>query len=318
MIRSPFAARRPGVKPARKAITTALVAAIFSTVLGAVGVAPSAQAADGNPTFNIGNDDRDGYWGFINHIRSVVNQNQANYVPGTNEHIEHTGTGGAGSMNPADYFQVDLHEWDAPQDRFLRLQIRRSDLYVVGWWDWGNMYNAAEPSPSVRMREGQMIGAWGTRNPGFGANYGRIEGWAGINRNDIHYNRATVNEAVRTLLGTDDRNSGTQSQARAFLMMTQFVSEAARFRPISDLMGFASNGWDTQIDGRLVGMENNWDAVSQRYNRLRARAESEHNNNVTDTDPMRAYWRDTGGSVREIVLWNLINFAMVLNVAKHQ
>jgi hypothetical protein len=318
MIRSPFAARRPGAKPARTAITTALVAAIFSTVLGAVGVAPSAQAADGNPTFNIGDDDRFGYWGFINAIRNVVNNHQANYVPGTNEHIDHTAAGGANPSNPGDYFQADIHEWGGAPDRYLRLQIRRSDLYVVGWWDYGNMYNAATPSSSQRMEGGRMRDAQGTRTPGFGENYGRIEGWAGINRNDLHYNRATINEAVRELLGTTDGNSGTARQARAFLMMTQFVAEATRFRPISDLMGYAANGWDTQIDPNLVGLENNWDLVSQRYDRLRQRAQDEHNNDVTDRDPVTAYWRDTGGTVRSIVLWNLINFAMVLNVAKHQ
>ncbi len=31
---------------------------------------------------------------------------------------------------------------------------------------------------------------------------------------------------------------------------------------------------------------------------------------------LHAFWRDSNGRIQEVVLWNLINFALILNVAK--
>lgn len=109
-----------------------------------------------------------------------------------------------------------------------------------------------------------------------------------------------------------------QARARAALMYATFISEAVRFAPIGSTLGYGADQWTAELGYQLVGQENNWGLISDRYNALRARAINEHNNDVTEPGDraLHAYWRDSNGRIQEIVLWNLINFALILNVAK--
>ena len=311
MTHKSLAARITGAKPARVAVLSTLTAALVSTLLGFAGAAPSASAADGNPTFHIGHDGRDQYFGFINHIRAIVDAGQDNRVPNSNLPVDHTQGGSAHAWNTADHFQVDIHANDNDPNHYVRLQVRRTDLYVVGWWSDDNRYNMVDASPSARFQDGRWREADGTRSAGFGENYTDLERAAGIARADIGYDQGALNGAVWTLLHARDQDGQYQQHARAFLMMTQFVSEATRFRPISDLMGGAANNWYTRLSPNLVGQENNWETLSRRFNELQARG-----GDPTDSSPLTGYWRNSTGEIRDLRLWNLNNYALVLNTAK--
>lgn len=304
-------------KPARIAILSTLVVALFSTLLINVGVMPSAQAYDGNPTFRIGADDRYGYWNFLGAIRGIVNNGaQDNTVPGTRAVIDHTAGGQANPGVSGDFFSVDIHTWGGGPSDFLRVQLRRSDLYVVGWWSNDNWYNEIEPSPSFRWQNGNWRYAAGTRNAGFGPNYMDMQRVAQMDRATIQFNRTNLNDSAWTMLNAGQQPA--QARARAALMYATFISEAVRFAPIGSTLGYGADQWNAELGYQLVGQENNWALISDRYNALRTRAINEHNNDVTEPGDraLHAYWRDSGGRIQEIVLWNLINFAMVLNVAK--
>ncbi|WP_170166729.1 ribosome-inactivating family protein [Lentzea atacamensis] len=304
------ARRRVGRRRRRAAAIAVAAFSLAVGLLGPLGSAPSAHAEDGNPTFRIGVGDythaRDDYWGFINGVRAAVDEGRDRSVPDTNVPVDHT--------NPYNryYFQVDIHAWGGGPNDFVRLQIRRSDLYVVGWWSNDNWYNRVEhgdTAPTSRWQNGEFRGVYGMRDTAFNGDYGSLQNVAGASRYGMHFNNSTLNDAVWALLNARGNNTA-QAQALGVLRLAQFVSEAARFRPISDFMVTAATGGDLVLDGRIVDLQNNWGALSGRFNWLRSTRNS-------DANPIHAYGRNERGGVSEYVLWTAALYAnYILNTAK--
>lgn len=259
--------RRTGRRRARAAtIAAAVIALAISAVaglLGPLGGAPSAHAENGNPTFYIGANNGGDYINFINDIRNRVNDGASTSVPnaGSGYDVEHTGNWPSGrEAGGADFTQVDIHLWGNPN--YVRLQLRRSDLYLVGWWTGEGHYNYlgdrdhAGPSGVSPNQE------WATP---FGENYTNIEGWAGQTRAGLQIDRSTVNGAAWALWNANDN----RQMAQGVLMMTQFISEAARFRPMRDEIGLTMNGSSTlYLPSEYADQENDWGSLSWVFNSL--------------------------------------------------
>ncbi|MFD9327713.1 ribosome-inactivating family protein [Streptomyces sp. NPDC060065] len=295
-------------KPRTATMLAALILAMVAALVGPLGTVPSAQAADGNPTFKIGEDGRWGYYGFINQIRAAVDDpNSSSTVANSTSPVDHTVSSDTGK-----FFQVDVKAHGGAADAFVRLQIRKSDLYIVGWWSSDNWYNVVEiggAGPSARWQDGVYRGVDGVRNTAFRGDYGSLEKAAGVTRNSLVFNHAGLNAAVWDLLGA--RGTGTAAvQAKGILRMTQFVSEATRFKPISNLMANATDDKYTVLDWRIVGLETSWGSYSSRFNFLQDHQQS-------DVNPLRAWAVDWNGALREITLWAAANYAdWILNTAK--
>jgi hypothetical protein len=140
--------------------------------------------------------------------------------------------------------------------------LRRSDLYLVGWWTGGSTYNYLGDRQFAGPSNGASHGEW--RCP-FGENYGEIEGHAGQGRSGMPIDRDTVNGAVWNLWNANN----DRDMARGVLMMTQFISEAARFRPIRDEIALTMNGNSTlHLPAEYADQENNWSHLSAAFNGL--------------------------------------------------
>jgi hypothetical protein len=296
-------------KPGVATILGTVALAMVATLTGPLGV-QSASAEDGNPTFRIGAGDyiqqRNDYWGFINGVRAQVDEGRDRSVAGTSTPVDHT--------NPGNeyYSQVDIHAWGGGPNDYIRLNIRRSDLYIVGWWSNDNWYNRIEhndPAPAARWENGQFRGVAGVRETAFNGDYGDLQRVANASRYGMHFNNSALNDAVWALLNARGNNTA-QAQALGVLRMAQFVSEAARFRAISDFMVTAATGGDLVLDGRIVDLTNNWGTLSGRFNTLR-------NNRNSDGNPIHVFGRNENGGISEYVLWTVALYAnYVLNTAK--
>ncbi|MEO6086547.1 MAG: ribosome-inactivating family protein [Umezawaea sp.] len=253
-----------------RAATVALAAIAFaiSAVAGLlvpVGSVPSAHAEDGNPTFYLGANNGYQYADFINEIRSRVNDGGSSSVPRTTSSYDVGHTGNWPANNAADFFRVDIHMWGNPN--FVRLQLRRSDLYLMGWWTGGSTYNYLGDRQLAGPSNGASHGEW--RCP-FGENYNNIEGYAGQTRAGLVINRDTVNAALWNLWDARD----ARLMARGVLMMTQFLSEAARFRPLRDEIALTMGGMRDGVPPTLhvpteyAEQENDWGTLSGVFNAL--------------------------------------------------
>ncbi|WP_345029489.1 ribosome-inactivating family protein [Kutzneria kofuensis] len=236
------------------AAVIALAVAAIAGLLGPLGGAPSAHAEDGNPTYYLGANNGYDYINFINDIRNRVNDGGSTSVPnaGSGYNVDHTGGGG--------FIRVDIHMWGNPN--FVRLQLRRSDLYLVGWWTGGSTYNYLGNRNGAGPSNGASHGEW--QCP-FGEGYGDIENTAGQGRTGLAIDRDTVNGAVWNLWNA----SNPRDMARGVLMMTQFISEAARFRPLRDEIALTMNGNSTlYLPGEYADQENSWSPLSAAFNGL--------------------------------------------------
>lgn len=149
-------------------VVAALVLSFFATLLGPLGVLPSAHAEDGNPTFHLGSDDGTAYVNFINSIRGAVNDGGSTVVPGAGNayQVDHTDP-----RNGARYLQVDIHMYTGG---FVRLQLDRTNLYLLGWWANDNTYyylgtrpnNTPDYGERSRMDNGRRVDAGGWRQIG--------------------------------------------------------------------------------------------------------------------------------------------------------
>lgn len=150
--------------------------------------------------------------------------------------------------------------WGNPN--YVRLQLRRSDLYLVGWWTGGSTYNYLGNRDAAGPSNGASNGEWQAR---FGEGYDGIECAAGQERTGLAIDRDTVNGAMWNLwFAANDRD-----MARGVLMMTQFISEAARFRPLRDEIALTMNGDRTLVmPTEHTQQENNWSPLSVAFNRL--------------------------------------------------
>ncbi|MGW0949221.1 ribosome-inactivating family protein [Streptomyces sp. NPDC002623] len=298
----------------RIAILAAIVLALVATLVGPIGGAQPALANDNNPMFKIGDDDGYDYVNFINTLRARVNDGQTSLVPGagTAFQVNHTDTrlfpGSSSWPQGRDahdaYVQVDVRMWG--NANFVRLQLRRADLYILGWWDRHNVYhymgNRTVPQAErERMDSGNMRNASSTARTSFDENYVGMQTAANELRSYMAISRDTISSAAWYLY--DSNNN--QNMARGVLRMTQWVSEAARQRPLRDSIATVmGNNGVYRIDPGFVSQENNWGTLSVRFNWLLGFPQGHR-----DPQPLTAYRRDAWGNAVSIVLYTAIQYA---------
>ncbi|MEV6546338.1 ribosome-inactivating family protein [Streptomyces sp. NPDC051665] len=304
----------------RKIKTTivGLVLAALTALLVPLGLAGPAAAEDGNPTFYIGSQDGSDYVNFINALRGRIDDGGGSQVDGAGSsyQVNHTVTA-TDWQRPESYVQVDIHAWGS-NTTWVRLQLRRTDLYLVGWWDNGNDYHYIGDRPgdqgtknepweaeSSRSENGQTRKASQVFKAPFGENYSSMEGSANQSRNGLAVTRDAVNGAVWSLWNSN--NGG--DMARGALMMTQFVSEAARFRPIRDSLALTQNGDYYAMPSGFVDDENNWSAFSSRFNWLITQRDG-----YQDPNPLTGYARGNDGSAYSMILRTAVDYAHYLLV----
>ncbi|BBC38455.1 hypothetical protein SGFS_097490 [Streptomyces graminofaciens] len=139
-------------------------------------------------------------------------------------------------------------------------------------------------------------------------NYSRLETTAGERRERMQITTTRMNAAAMWLYG-DNSNFNNQDRARGALRMTQFISEAARFRPIRDeiALSLSPTSFGFVMSPELVRQENNWDNLSRRFNwLLRQRA------GFRDPNPLVGYRRDGFNQVVRIVLTTAVLYAQYI------
>ncbi|MEU3617936.1 ribosome-inactivating family protein [Streptomyces sp. NPDC006872] len=292
-------------------VAVTVLLALLLGLVGPRGAVQSAHAEDGNPTFRLGEDSGSAYVNFINSIRIVMNDGQSSIVPGAGNayQVQHTNPN-----NPARFLQVDIHMYTGG---FVRLQLDRRNLYLLGWWSHNNTYyylgNRPNNTPDFGERSRMVTNSDG--NPErLGAkewqqvaseNYSSLQTAAGENRADMAINYQTMN-AGAMMLYSQNPNFNNQDRARGALRMTQLISEAARFRPIRDSIALAIGPYGTTFNmpAHYAGMENYWGSLSDRFNEL-----LRHPQGYRDPHPLSAYRRDTLGRAVQIVLTTAILYA---------
>ncbi|MFC8677120.1 ribosome-inactivating family protein [Streptomyces griseorubiginosus] len=309
-------------------IITTLVLSIFSTLVGPLGQISTASAQDRIPRFKIGEMNRWNYWDFINQIRRQVN-GADNQVPGSSSTVDHT-------PNTREFIDVDVQMWG--NDQFVRLRLRRGDLYLMGWWSNDAVYNrlggeAESGTPAVAWNNRGEVTQWAANRPtNFNADYPNLENRAGVARNEIGFSRDALNTAAWNLYDArqpTDRDGGNQArteirnQARAVLMMTQFISEATRFRGIGTRLGYANEPAADRdpvyIPWQVTGEENNWGTLSGRFNRWLGAARAQHNAGAADPqsgERVGAWTIDQWNRLVGVTITALADYALILNTAK--
>jgi hypothetical protein len=267
----------------------------------------SIRTVDWQTPYLSWNGSRWDYFGFISQIRRLENAYNNN-VPGSSNTVDHTDPWNGS------YFEVTIGTRYGEQ---VRLRFRRDNLYLVGWFTRNDVYNFVGPMNEAEIPSdhnwqntgnGQRGGYWQLNGS---SNYGSLENQAGTQRSQLNFNQWTVNSAASALLDASD----SSLMAQGLLFFTQFVSEATRFRPISDRIGwggFADNGannpnWGPQLPGQFIDQENNWGQLSWRFNNLL------QNNAQQDPNPLWCWVADGSGQLHNIALARLADFALVMN-----
>ncbi|UUU23322.1 pectinesterase family protein [Streptomyces sp. DSM 40750] len=291
-------------------IVTTVVLSIFATLLGPLGVLQSASASapdkDSVARWKVA--DRQSYKTFIERISSAVNVERNTSVPGTSRQIAHTrgraDTSSSDYLHVDDFINVDVEEQHG--DRYVTLRLRTSDMYLMGWWAGARgqeQYHAVDEQPSPPVRgDGDDNGLAAVEAP-FGGSYIQLERTVG-ERNDrthLDWNQGTFNNAVDTLIHADHRSD--REQARAFLVMAQAVSEAARFRPMANFIAASQVPHaHNQLDGRYVSMQNRWSEFSADLNSM----EAGHTSVAPEEAKSQWIWQYVPDA--ETFAWNLVSF----------
>ncbi|MET9832911.1 ribosome-inactivating family protein [Streptomyces sp. NPDC006385] len=258
-----------------------------------------AQLAANNVPTLMFTDHRDDlrwhYWGFINQIRRLTNTYN-NHVPGSSNTVDHT------DSDDHRFFFVHL----GANGHTVTLQLRRDNLYLVGWFTGHDVYNYIGDSNHAGIpasHAGRSQNWQAVR----GADYRSLEHAAGTNRYQLRYSPEAFRSAVMALWRADRRDT----QAAAALWMTQFISEAVRARGISDQIGWDAlnpeNHDGIHLDHRLIDQQTNWGQESQRFNNVLA-------GNGRDNNPMTGYYRLASGVIAGILMIHPADFARVWNM----
>ncbi|KAF5378695.1 hypothetical protein D9757_010788 [Collybiopsis confluens] len=145
----------------------------------------------------------------------------------------------------------------------LQTRYRADNLYFLGyrppgsnvWWEVNHGVAGAPPvivDPNTT-----------TEFLPFGANYNNLTGPAGITLSDVPLGTTSIAGAITTL----SLNNPNSNRARAILIIVFTISEASRFRAISDLI---VRSWYTgSTPGDLTPLVLNWARMSSAVQRTR-------------------------------------------------
>ncbi|KUL33530.1 ribosome-inactivating family protein [Streptomyces regalis] len=321
---------RPGRRARRvtvASVVTTLLLSIFATLLGPLGVLQSASAADGNPTFRIGTDGTAAYRRFIDSIRGRVNDGGSTSVRNAGGYrVDHTPSWVDPKSTNA-YIRVDVQAWG--NDATVRLNLRRSDLYLIGWWDKYNTYHylgardtdatktnkkdKPYEAESARWDNGKWRKSKVQEQTRFGENYVDLERITGRPRAGLGISRGTVNSAVWNLYN----GHGDEQMAWGVLVMTQFISESVRFRLMRDQIATVMSVDGTfYIPREYAELENDWGTLSSHFNQL-VHQDQAQGRVTRDSHPLVGYRRDIFGDPTRLILEAAYLYATyVLNTAK--
>ncbi len=249
------------------------------------------------------------YFAFINEVRRNVN-GWDNRVPGVQgEIVDHTDV-----MANHQFIDVFVGTNTGQQ---VRIRLRASDLYIVGWFTHNDVYNyvgsaweVGIPADHGQPNSGGRGGNWQLANSG---NYGVLENMAGIYRSQFNYDSARVNAYALNLWRADDR----RQMAAAVVFFAQFISEAARFQGISDTIGWngfadrREDNWrmSAVIDHNLIRQENQWGTLSQRFNWMLENGRTRDD----QRSALTGWYRGADNVVRWALLITLADYAKVMN-----
>ncbi|MGP3984492.1 ribosome-inactivating family protein [Streptomyces sp. KR80] len=143
-------------------------------------------------------------------------------------------------------------------DREVRLIMRESDLYLMGWWDSGrNTYFRFRADDGADFR---YTADDNTRlqDVDYFPTYRSLESRSPTSRVQMRHGLDPMRNAVEVLATADP---GSNNAAEAFLQMAQALSEAARFRPTEDTV--ADNwGNPARLAPELVDAQTKWGTIS--------------------------------------------------------
>lgn len=180
-----------------------------------------------------------------------------------------------------DTFSVDISVQDegASNPNRIRVHIRASDLFVIGWLNQNeNIYNRLDANTPILADcppDGASCAALTPRDTPFNGSYLSLERQAG-DRANIPLSPNSARQAVRDLSRSGSSNA---QQARGMIVLIQAISEAARFRPIEEMV---RNTYTTEAatpSATLRELENSWDPMSE----IGTRHVNNPNDEVIDT-----------------------------------
>ncbi|MCF1592287.1 pectinesterase family protein [Streptomyces muensis] len=231
--------------------------------------ATTAGAATGaNVTWRISSEPDEakaGYAAMINGIRQGVSAGRVR-PEGGGPAVDVTDVAGTD-----DFIAIDLHAEDRPE--FIRLFMRRSDSYVMGW-----RQGVEDGSGVVNLGRFFTLEADvnlpGAIRTGTGANVNtRFEGLANYNdlqqqgatRDGMQISPASLHNAVLLLQNGDNTASGyVRMAAPAILQMIVAVAEASRFRnQAAETATAFGRGQAFTVTPTHVAQHNNWALMSR-------------------------------------------------------
>ncbi|WP_329280581.1 pectinesterase family protein [Streptomyces sp. NBC_01451] len=269
-----------GQLPRRSFLASAIAVAAGTMLAGGavVTAAPRASAATGaHVTWHISSEPSEaktGYTGLINGIRAAIRGGRipvdgaapvdVTAIDATSEHI-----------------RVDLHAEDRPE--FIRVFMRRSDSYVVGWFQgvengvgdvrWGDFFTL---EPGLRNGQGDIplgrpAGTTGRDDLGSQTNtrFQDLAGYdalarQGASRDGMQMSPASFNTAVLRL--QDGATVAPREGAQAILQIIVGLAEASRFRQqaLDTIRQFAT-GTAYGLTVADIAFHNNWGRLSTAF-----------------------------------------------------
>ena len=237
------------------------------TVVG--NLAASHAATGAHATWRITNvpsEDRTGYARMIGEIRREIARDRR--IPAGSQNVDVTDPNGGNR-----FVNIDIHEDADVGNRFVRLVMRASDGYIVGWWaggagDGGLRRFFALESGLVGQVGGATNENSDTRFQG-AANYTDLERVAGRGREGLAVGVAPFTNAVVVLQRADQAGADNQVVATEILRMIVGVAESSRFREqANDIANAIGNGRDHAITARQRDLHNNWLRISEALLRI--------------------------------------------------
>ncbi|WP_329276322.1 pectinesterase family protein [Streptomyces sp. NBC_01451] len=268
-----------------RSIVTVVALSIFATLLGPLGLLQSASAATGSDvTWRISSEPDEAKAGYVN----MLNQIRAAVSGGYQVQAQNSSSSNGPMVNLTDpsgttgYVTVDLHAEN--RSEFIRVFVRRSDAYVMGWRqgvESGGVEGGAvtlgqffplEPAAAPGGSSALPDSTDANTNTRFSAAQNG-EGMAsytalaqqGAARDGMQITPASLNNAVLVLQDGGNTAVGyTRLAASAALQVIVAVAEATRFRNQAAATATAfGNGQPFTVTSAFMDQQNSWASASR-------------------------------------------------------
>jgi len=256
--------RRSSRKATVRWIVATVVVSIFATLLGPLGVLRSASAAEGaNVTWRISSepaDARTGYATMLNSIRQVISIGRV-HPEGGGPGVDVTDPNGTNT-----FILIDLHAEDRPE--FIRLFMRRSDNYILGWRQGTeDGAGATHLGNFFPLETGVQLP--GATDQNTNTRFDTLAGYnalaaQGATRDGMQITPASINNAVLNL--QDGNSVPTRTAASAILQILVAVAEGSRFRnQAMDTASAFGRGQAFTLTPQYREQQNDWSNMSEAF-----------------------------------------------------